>query len=306
MRIVGPAVALPVLAHVLGVPINRVLARRERGSVHPYGRLVEVDGRRMHVFALGNGEPTVVLLAGANVPLPSADFGPLMRLLSPRFTVVCVEEPGVGHSDPTPVPRTNEHVVREIRLALTRAGFRPPYVLMPHSASGITSEYFATQHPGEVAAIVMLDTTSSAVADTRVPAVVYRLSRALQATGVSRFVNRLVVPRLLRENRGFTAQETRDFRVFMNQLWNDTIIDRNLRFADNVDEVMRLPFPGTIPVRKIVPRSTLKRVGEPYQREHLRRLGPNARLEFVEGSHFVHHTHAARILDATVELLERS
>ncbi len=150
----------------------------------------------------------------------------------------------------------------------------------------------------------MLDTTSSAVADTRVPAVVYRLSRALQATGVSRVVNRLVVPRLLREDRGFTAQETRDFRVFMNQLRNETIIDRNLRFADNVDEVMRLPFPGTIPVRMIFPRSTLKRVGEPHQREHLRRLGPNARLEVVEGSHFVHHTHAERILDATIELLE--
>lgn len=177
MRIVGAAAALLVLAHLLGLPINRALVRRERGSVHPSGRLVEVDGRRMHVVALGNGGPTVVLLAGANVPLPSADFGPLMRLLAPRFTVVCVEEPGVGHSDPTPVPR---------------------------------------------------------------------------------------------------------------------------------NEVMRLPFPGTIPVRKIVPRSTLKRVGEPYQREHLQRLGPSARLDVVEGSHFVHHTHAERILDATIELLERS
>ncbi len=131
MRIVGAAAALLVLAHLLGLAINRALVRRERGSVHPSGRLVEVDGRRMHVFALGNGGPTVVLLAGANVPLPSADFGPLMRLLAARFTVVCVEEPGVGHSDRTPAPRTNEHVVREIRLALTRAGFGPPYVLMP-------------------------------------------------------------------------------------------------------------------------------------------------------------------------------
>lgn len=306
MRIGAAIAAMLVLAHAGGWLANRVLVRREHGRAQPYGQLVDVDGRRMHVHALGDGEPTIVLLAGANVPLPSADFGPLMRLLAPHVTVVCVEYPGIGHSDQTPVPRTNQHLVREVRTALAQAGFAPPYVLMPHSASGITSEFYATQHPEEVSAIVMLDTTSSAVEDTHVPAFVYHLSRVQQATGVSRVINRVVVRRLLRTERGYTTREVSDYRTCMNRQWNATTIDHNVRFAENVREVMQLPFPEAIPVVKIVPDATLRRVGESYQHDHLRRLGPNARLEVVEGSHFVYHTRAERILDATVALLQRA
>jgi hypothetical protein len=85
----------------------------------------------------------------------------------------------------------------------------------------------------------------------------------------------------------------------------ETVIDQNIRFPDNVREVMHLAFPDVIPVLKIVPTDTLKRMGDEYQREHLQRLGPKASYEAVEGSHFVHHTSAERILEATVNLLRR-
>jgi pimeloyl-ACP methyl ester carboxylesterase len=304
VRTFGIIVGMIVAAHAVGYLINRLLLPRERARVRPYGRLVDVDGRRMHVVALGDGDETVVLLAGANVPLPSADFGPLMRLLATRFTVVCIEYLGVGHSDTTPAPRTNENITGEIRAALAQAGFCPPYVLMPHSASGITSEYYAAQHPEEVSSIIMLDTTSSAVEAARVPPLVYWLAKVPQVTGVSRVVNTVVVPRLLRKERGYAEREIRDYRTFMNQPLNDTVIDQNIRFPDNVHEVMQLTFPDATPVLKIVPRGTLKRMGDEYQREHVRRLGPNATYEVVEGSHFVYHTHPQRILQATIELLE--
>jgi pimeloyl-ACP methyl ester carboxylesterase len=174
---------------------------------------------------------------------------------------------------------------------------------MPHSASGITSEYYAARHPDEVSAIIMLDTTSSAVEAARVPPFVYRLAKVPQMTGVGRIVNRFVVARLLRTERGYTDREISDYRTFMNQPLNDTVIDQNIRFPDNVHEVMQLEFPETIPVLKLVPNGTLKRMGDDYQRDHLRRLGPNATYQVVDGSHFVHHTNAHRILDTTIDLL---
>ena len=302
MRVVRIIVGVIVVAHALGALANRMLLPRERRRMHPYGRLVDVDGRKLHVVALGNGDETIVLLAGSNVPLPSADFGPLMRLLAERFKVVCIEYLGVGHSDTTPAPRTNDSITREIRAALSQAGLSPPYVLMPHSASGIYSEHFATQHPEEVSSIIMLDTTSSAVEDTRVPPLVYQLAKFPQATGACRIVNRFVVPRLLRKERGYTQREIRDYRTFMNRLFNDTVIDQNIRFPDNVREVRQSAFPDGIPVLKLVPECTLQRVGDDYQREHLRRLGPNAAYEVVEGSHFIHHTDPERIVQATIDL----
>jgi pimeloyl-ACP methyl ester carboxylesterase len=63
----------------------------------------------MHVYALGDGGKTIVLLPGFGVSLPSADFGPLMRELSKEYTVVCVEYFGIGFSDRTDTPRTNEN-----------------------------------------------------------------------------------------------------------------------------------------------------------------------------------------------------
>ena len=302
MRVVRIIVGVIVVAHALGALVNRMLLPRERRRVDPYGRLVDVDGRKLHVVALGNGDETIVLLAGSNVPLPSADFGPLMRLLAERFTVVCIEYLGVGQSDTTPAPRTNDNITREIRAALSQAGLSPPYVLMPHSASGIYSEHFAAQHPEEVSSIIMLDTTSSAVEDTRVPPFVYQLAKLPQATGASRIVNRFVVPRLLRKERGYTQREIRDYRMFMNRLFNDTVIDQNIRFPDNVREVRQSAFPDGIPVLKLVPECTLRRVGDDYQREHLRRLGPNATYEVVEGTHFIHHTDPERIVQATIDL----
>lgn len=305
MRIFRAIAGVVVLVHAVGFFAHRALLPRERARVHPYGQLIEVDGRRMHIHALGDGEETVVLLAGAGVPLPSADFGPLMRLLAQRFTVVCVEYLGVGHSDTTPVPRTNENLTHELRTALAKAGFSPPYLLMPHSASGITSEYYATQHPEEVSAILMLDTTSSAEASARVPAFSYRLATVPQVTGINRILNRFVVSRLLRKTHGYTDQEIRDYRIFMHRVLNDTVIDQNIRFPDNVHEVLHLAFPDTIPVHKLVPTGTLKRMGEEYQLDHMRRLGPNATHQVIEGSHFVHHTGAEAILEATVNLLDR-
>lgn len=306
MRAFGIILGVLVAAHSIGYLVTRWLLPRDRDRMRASGRLVDVDGRAMHVVVRGDGNETVVLLAGAGVPLPSADFGPLMRLVATRFTVVCIEEFGVGHSDRTPDPRTNENLTREIRTALSQTGCRPPYVLMPHSASGITSEYYAAQHPDEVSAIVMLDTTSSAADEARVPAFVYRLAKVPQVTGASRIVNRLVVPRLLRKERGYTDQEILDYRTLMNQLLNDTVVDQQLRFADRVREVRQLPFPDAIPVVKLVPVGTLRRMGEAYQRDHMQRLGPNATYQVVEGSHFVHHTNAARIVDTTADLLALS
>ncbi len=304
MRTFGIIVGVIMAAHTLGYLVTRRLLPREREHLRPTGRLVDVDGRKVHAVALGDGNETVVLLAGAGVPLPSAAFGPLMRLLATRFTVACSEELGTGHSDTTAAPRTNENLTHEIRTALSHAGLTPPYVLMPHSASGITSEYYATQHPDEVSAIIMLDTTSSAVETARVPPFVDQFAKVPQMTGGGRVVNRVVVPRLLRTERGYTAREIGDYRTFMNQPLNDTVIDQNIRFPDNIHEVMQLKFPDTIPVLKLVPTGTLKRMGDDYQRDHLQRLGPNATYQVVEGSHFVHHTNARRILDTTIDLLQ--
>jgi pimeloyl-ACP methyl ester carboxylesterase len=50
-------------------------------------------------------------------------------------------------------------MVEETREALKQAGLEPPYVLVPHSLSGIYAMAYAQTHRDELKAIIALDTT---------------------------------------------------------------------------------------------------------------------------------------------------
>ena len=96
------------------------------------------------------------------VPFPSAEFAPLMRKLSEKYKVVCVEYFGIGFSSETSKPRTCENYVEQTRTARGQAGFKAPFVLMPHSISTVYSEYYAAKYPEEVEAVISLDGTTTA------------------------------------------------------------------------------------------------------------------------------------------------
>lgn len=297
-----------VLLNLFSLFINQVFFSNELDNLAPYGELVEVNGKNMHVYSMGDGEETIVLLSGFTVPLPSADFGPLMRELSKSYTVVCIEYFGVGFSDKIDTPRTNENYTEEIREALSAAGFSAPYILMPHSGSGIYSEYYATKYPEEVSAIIMLDTTSSAETSINVPKFVYSLGKVQQAIGLARPFNSIVVSSTLgiNEENGYTQTEVDDYKKLMNHYYNDTIADQLLRLNENIEEVMSMNFPQDIPILKLVASQTAqgKQTGDKYQNAHMDRLGANAEWRVIEGNHFLYHGHVEDICIAMTTFLQ--
>jgi len=294
-----------VCLNIISFTINQIFFSSELASISPYGELIEINGQKIHVYSMGIGEKTIVLLPGFSVPLPCADFGPLMRELSKDYTVVCIEYFGIGFSEQTDTPRTNENYTEEIRTALSLAGYKAPYVLMPHSGSGIYSEYYAAKYPDEVSAIIMLDTTSSAKTETIVPKFVYGISKVQQSIGLNRIVNFFVVPSLLKKENGYTEKEISDYGKFINHYYNDTIADQLSRSNDNIIEVMGMDFPNEVPVLKLIASQTMKQVGDEYQTNHLSRLGVNAESITLNGSHFIYHSDAARIFEATNTFLEK-
>jgi len=123
----------------------------------PLGQLVEVDGHKMSVYAEGSGDKTLVFLSGSDTPSPILDFKSLFSLLSDEYRIVVVERFGYGFSDVVDTPRDIDTVLGETRVALAAAGVNGPYVLCPHSMSGLEALYWAQQYPEEVEAIVGLD-----------------------------------------------------------------------------------------------------------------------------------------------------
>ena len=123
----------------------------------PLGRLVEVDGNNMSVYTEGFGDKTLVFLSGSETPSPILDFKSLFSLLSDEYRIVVVERFGYGFSDVVDKPRDIDTVLSENRAALAAADIDGPYVLCPHSMSGLEALYWAQQYPEEVEAIVGLD-----------------------------------------------------------------------------------------------------------------------------------------------------
>ena len=123
----------------------------------PLGQLVEVNGNNMSVYTEGSGDKTLVFLSGSDTPSPILDFKSLFSLLSDEYRIVVVERFGYGFSDVVDKPRDIDTVLSETRAALAAADINGPYVLCPHSMSGLEALYWAQQYPEEVEAIIGLD-----------------------------------------------------------------------------------------------------------------------------------------------------
>ena len=148
-----------VAALVLWFIFSNLMTTYEQKKYPAIGQLVEVDGKSMHVYTKGDGDNTIVLLSGLGTAAPALDFEPLIDELAKNNKVVVVESFGYGWSDITDKERTVENMVEETRTALKKLNIKGPYILMPHSISGIYSMYYANRYPEEIKAIIGIDPT---------------------------------------------------------------------------------------------------------------------------------------------------
>ena len=136
---------------------HKICLSNEKNLLTPLGELVEVDGHNMSIYVEGKGNHTFVFLSGSGTCSPILDFKSLYSLLSDDYRIVVVEKFGYGFSDIVDSDRDIDTVLRQTRTALDKAGIDGPYILCPHSMSGIEALYWAQQYPEEVEAIIGLD-----------------------------------------------------------------------------------------------------------------------------------------------------
>lgn len=315
MMIFGIIVAVIIMIMLVGGVLHATYFKGKLVQIKPYGQLVDVDDGQMHVYSMGNGEKTIVLLPGLGVGLPSADFGPLMRKLSEKYTVVCVEYFGVGMSSKTSKPRTCENYTEEIRAALGGAGFKAPYVLMAHSISTVYSEYYIAKYPQEVEAIISLDGTSTAYYE-KMPGIIksiLKVAKLQQAVGTLSLLAPLTVNKRDLISKGFTEAEISDATIFGGFTINDNLLEQMANSSEFIKQTMDLPFPESIPYFKIISKQTyetpnkqLKVTPQIYQHQHLERIGEHAKYEVLEGNHFIYLNNVERIAKITDEVLDRT
>jgi pimeloyl-ACP methyl ester carboxylesterase len=313
MRVLGIILAVITVCMLIGAILQATYFENKKEAIEPYGQMVDVYDGQMHVYKMGSGEETIILLPGMGIGLPSADFGPLMRRLSEKYTVVSIEYFGVGFSSQTQRARTSENYVDEIRTALKSAGVEAPYILMAHSISSVYSEYYASKYPDEVQAIISLDGTSTAYIGDDMPGFVRSLlgvAKFQQAIGLTSIVAPIATNKDNLLSIGYTEKEISDLLYYAGFSMNDNTLDQIANTTYYIRDANNLTYPENVPYFKIISRKTyetansqIKITPQEYQEQHLARIGDQAKYEILDGTHFIYFDNVDRISEITDEFL---
>lgn len=298
-------IAIIVIALLIFTTVtNAVITQIEKQTIHAPGIITKSNGLNIHLLIRGTGETKIVLLSGFGTPSPIFEFLPLIEKLEKNYTVCVVELNGYGWSKTTKTPRTNENIVNEIRMALHEANISPPYVLVPHSLSGIYSLYYANKYPEEIKAVIGLDIAIPVKASDK------NILDYINLYGINRFLGLtrlafLINPNYLGYDRNIYNDDTIK-KINMFTCWNDFNINIWNEFnyhAVNKEELLGYSIPKNIPCRLILASHGLQySSGIDLKTEYEKLISGNINGEVIilNGGHYIHRNNSreiAKIID---------
>ncbi|MEK3979145.1 alpha/beta hydrolase [Psychrobacillus sp. FSL K6-2836] len=283
---------------LIWVAFHQVMVAYEQKSYPALDKLVEVDGKNMHVYTKGEGPNTIVLLSGLGTVAPVLDFEPLIDEMSKRNKVVVVEPFGYGWSDLTDKDRTVESLVQELRTALIKSNIEGPYILMPHSISGVYSMYYANKYPEEIKAIIGIDPTlpnALEYFDESVPTMPKYMSY-IAPTGIARLALNLSPEDFLplADEGTYSEKNLKMTKILSVQRgYNKNVVNEANEINNNIKKTRNLMFPSDMSV--MIFTTNDKKVNEEgksnitfYQSE-LRNVSLH-KIVPLEGHHYLHWT----------------
>ncbi|WP_152395373.1 alpha/beta hydrolase [Paenibacillus guangzhouensis] len=245
--------AVILLATIAAFINNQVQLSRESALLKEEGSLAQVDGQDIHVYQEGNGQDTYVFMPGSGIAAPMYELRGMYRKFSQENKIAVVERAGYGYSDVSGDDRDIDKILEQTREALMQTGNKPPYILVPHSISGIEAIYWAQKYPAEVKGIIALDIglPQQYVAHPLgfIDSVMVRGTNLLTALGFHRFAPSMVYnPEVLRQSF-LTEQEKERYKaISYRQFFNRDMERELLQSYNNSMKSLNLPYPADTPI----------------------------------------------------------
>ncbi|MBN2471565.1 MAG: alpha/beta hydrolase [Anaerolineae bacterium] len=142
----------------VGAAYQAIGTAQDARQFPPPGERYTADDLQLHLNCQGEGSPTVLLNAGLGDP--GLTWESVMPALAEITRVCAFDRAGYGWSEAGPLPRTSARQSAELHALLESAGVPGPYVLVGHSMGGLFSLHYASQHPDDIAGMVLVDSTS--------------------------------------------------------------------------------------------------------------------------------------------------
>ena len=131
--------------------VSAVRTARAEAAYPPEGRIVTVNGTRVHAVVQGEG-PDVVLIHGSSGSTRDFTFR-LAPALADRYRVITFDRPGLGYTDPLPGGGSITEQAALLQAAATELGADRPIVL-GQSYGGAVALAWAVTLPDSLSALV--------------------------------------------------------------------------------------------------------------------------------------------------------
>ena len=234
-----------MLIVLLGIYINHQVHLKAEAQLRlPLGQMVEVDGHNMSIYVEGTGDLSLVFMSGGGTCSPILDFKSLYSLLSDTYQIAVVEKFGYGFSDVVDKGRDIDSILEDTRTALIAAGLHAPYVLCPHSMSGLEALYWAQKYPDEVSAIIGLDMAVPEYYDSmNINIPIMRIASWAANLGVTRFIPGISDSDAIK-NGTLSDDEKEIYRaIFYSRTATVTMINETERVKENAEKVSSMGAP---------------------------------------------------------------
>ena len=278
---------------------HRYRLRKEEKLREPLGQLIDINENNISIYVEGSGSKTLVFLSGGGTCSPILDFKSLYSLLSDEYRIIVVEKFGYGYSDIVDEDRNIQTILSETRLALNKAGIDGPYVLCPHSMSGIEALYWAQEYPDEIESIIGLDmAVPEYYENMKINLPLMKLGQYAADLGITRLIPTLAESDAIKHGTLTNDEKNRYRAIFYNRTATVTMINEAKSVKDNARIVAQNGVPQ-VPMLLFISDGT---GGTGFDKETWRRIQEKYISEVESGKyieldcpHYVHDYEYGRI-----------
>lgn len=296
-----------VVLMLIGASYEAIASASDSKNYPPLGKLVDVDGHKMHINCTGSGSPTVVLDAGSGEG--SASWSEIQQNVSSLTRVCSYDRLGMDWSDVGDKPRTYGRVTEELHSLLVTAGEKGPYVLVGHSFGSFTARIFANEYPDETAGMVLVDPTDEKVLSDQGHASLAYVERGLgfmANLGLFRIGGSGLVSAL--DNAVLPEEESKNIPIVYGAKSQNTAADEFDAIRETQAQVKETFREGALGNKSLVVISAINEEAKQSNliafHKSLTTLSTNSKLISAEGPHTIQWSKPALVVEAIDGVVE--
>jgi len=171
--------------------------------------MIDVGGRRLHCWTYGSGGPTVVLVSGFQAP--QEYWNPIVPGIAAVTSVVTYDRAGYGRSERGTLPVHGRQAAADLHVLLEKLRVPKPYLLVGHSYGGRIVRLFASDHPEDVAGIILEEASHEDLPEAQIAALTGK-DRDTLAAMVAPYRTKPASPRTETDYMAETAEQLHESR----------------------------------------------------------------------------------------------